>query len=58
MSYGGDLSDESHRFDAYTVRVQGAQPYLRLSRSDVLRMLLDKDGVLQVAEQRRQPRAD
>jgi len=28
--------------DAYTARVQAAQPYLRLSRADVLRMLLDK----------------
>jgi hypothetical protein len=30
------------RLDAYTARVQAAQPYLRLSRTDVLRMLLDK----------------
>ena len=30
------------RLDAYTVEVQAAQPYLRLSRADVLRMLLDK----------------
>jgi hypothetical protein len=30
------------RLDAYTAQVQGAQPYLRLSRADVLRMLLDK----------------
>jgi hypothetical protein len=28
--------------DAYTVQVQAAQPYLRLSRADVLRMLLDE----------------
>ena len=28
--------------DAYTAQVQAAQPYLRLSRADVLRMLLDK----------------
>lgn len=31
-----------HRLDAYTAQVQAAQPYLRLSRADVLRMLLDK----------------
>ena len=30
------------RLDAYTAQVQAAQPYLRLSRADVLRMLLDK----------------
>jgi hypothetical protein len=30
------------RLDVYTVQVQAAQPYLRLSRADVLRMLLDK----------------
>ena len=30
------------RLDAYTAQVQAAQPYLRLSRTDVLRMLLDK----------------
>jgi hypothetical protein len=30
------------RLDAYTARVQAGQPYLRLSRADVLRMLLDK----------------
>jgi hypothetical protein len=30
------------RLDAYTAEVQAAQPYLRLSRTDVLRMLLDK----------------
>ena len=30
------------RLDAYTAEVQAAQPYLRLSRADVLRMLLDK----------------
>ena len=30
------------RLDAYMARVQAAQPYLRLSRADVLRMLLDK----------------
>jgi hypothetical protein len=30
------------RLDAYTAQVQTAQPYLRLSRADVLRMLLDK----------------
>jgi hypothetical protein len=28
--------------DAYTTRVQAAQPYLRLSRAAVLRMLLDE----------------
>ena len=31
-----------HRLDADTAQVQAAQPYLRLSRADVLRMLLDK----------------
>jgi hypothetical protein len=30
------------RLDTYTAHVQAAQPYLRLSRADVLRMLLDK----------------
>ena len=30
------------RLDAYTVQVQTTQPYLRLSRADVLRMLLAK----------------
>jgi hypothetical protein len=30
------------RLDVYTAQVQAAQPYLRLSRADVLRMLLDK----------------
>jgi hypothetical protein len=30
------------RLDAYTAQVQAAQPYQRLSRADVLRMLLDK----------------
>jgi len=30
------------RLDAYTAQVQAAQPSLRLSRADVLRMLLDK----------------
>jgi hypothetical protein len=30
------------RLDAYTAQVQATQPYLRLSRADVLRMLLDK----------------
>jgi len=30
------------RLDAYTAQVQAAQPYLRLSRADVLRTLLDK----------------
>ena len=30
------------RLAAYTAEVQAAQPYLRLSRADVLRMLLDK----------------
>ena len=30
------------RLDAYTAQVQAAQPYLRLSRTDVLRMLLDQ----------------
>jgi hypothetical protein len=30
------------RLDAYMARVQAAQPYLRLSRTDVIRILLDK----------------
>ena len=30
------------RLDAYTAQVQAAQPYLRLSRADVLRTLLDE----------------
>jgi hypothetical protein len=30
------------RLDAYTAQVQATQPYQRLSRADVLRMLLDK----------------
>jgi hypothetical protein len=30
------------RLDAYTAQAQAAQPYSRLSRADVLRMLLDK----------------
>lgn len=30
------------RLDTYTAELQAAQPYLRLSRADVLRMLLDK----------------
>jgi hypothetical protein len=30
------------RLDAYTAQVQAAQPYQRLSRADVLRMLLDQ----------------
>jgi len=30
------------RLDAYTAQAQAAQPYLRLSRADVLRTLLDK----------------
>ena len=30
------------RLDAYTAQVQAAQPYLRLSRADVLRMSLDQ----------------
>jgi hypothetical protein len=34
--------DLLRRLDAYMARVQAAQPYLRLSRADVLRMLLDK----------------
>jgi hypothetical protein len=37
------LPDELlRRLDAYTAQVQSAQPYLRFSRADVLRMLLDK----------------
>jgi hypothetical protein len=34
--------DLLHRLDAYTAQMQAAQPYQRLSRADVLRMLLDK----------------
>jgi hypothetical protein len=34
--------DLLRRLDAYTAQVQAAQPYQRLSRADVLRMLLDK----------------
>ena len=34
--------DLLRRLDAYLARVQAAQPYLRLSRTDVIRMLLDK----------------
>ena len=30
------------RLDAYTAQVQAAQPYVRLSRADVLRMVLDQ----------------
>ena len=30
------------RLDTYTAQVQAAQLYMRLSRADVLRMLLDK----------------
>ena len=30
------------RLDAHMAQVQAAQPYLRLSRADVIRMLLDK----------------
>jgi hypothetical protein len=30
------------RLDAYSAEVQAAQPYLRVSRADALRMLLDK----------------
>ena len=30
------------RLDAYTAQMQAAQPYLRLSRTEVLRMLLDQ----------------
>jgi hypothetical protein len=30
------------RLDAYTAQMQAAQPYLRLSRADVLRIVLDK----------------
>ena len=30
------------RLDAYTAQMQTAQPYMRLSRTDVLRMLLDQ----------------
>jgi hypothetical protein len=34
--------DLLQRLEAYMARAQAAQPYLRLSRADVLRMLLDK----------------
>jgi hypothetical protein len=30
------------RLDDHTAEAQAAQPYLRVSRADVLRMLLDK----------------
>jgi hypothetical protein len=30
------------RLDAYAAQAQAAQPYLRLSHADVLRMLLDE----------------
>jgi hypothetical protein len=30
------------RLDAYTARLRAAQPYLRMSRAEVLRMLLDE----------------
>jgi hypothetical protein len=30
------------RLDAYTAQAQAAQPYLRLSRADVIRTLLDE----------------
>jgi hypothetical protein len=37
------LPDELlRRLDAYTARMQAAQPYLRVSRTEVLRMLLDE----------------
>jgi hypothetical protein len=37
------LPDELlRRLDAYTAQAQAAQPYLRLSRAEVLRMLLDE----------------
>ena len=34
--------DLLRRLDAYTAQMQTAQPYLRWSRADVLRMLLDQ----------------
>ena len=34
--------DMLRRLEAYMTRAQAAHPYLRLSRADVLRMLLDK----------------
>ena len=34
--------DMLRRVEAYMTRMQATQPYLRLSRADVIRMLLDK----------------
>jgi hypothetical protein len=36
------LDELLRRLDAYTAQMQAAQPYQRVSRADVLRMLLDK----------------
>jgi hypothetical protein len=38
------LSEELlRRLDAYTAQVHAARPYLRVSRANVLRMLLDQE---------------
>lgn len=39
--------------DVYAAKAQASQPYLRLSRADVLRMLLDKGLSTTVAEPRK-----
>ena len=46
------------RLDAYTAQAQAAQPYLRLSRADVLRILLDKGLSAPSCRAQEQPRAD
>jgi len=46
------------RLDASTAQVQAAQPYLRLSRTDVLRMLLDKGLSTTSGKTREKPLAD
>ena len=46
------------RLDAYTTQMQAAQPYLRLSRADVLRMLLDKGLSVISCRTKEQPLAD
>ena len=46
------------RLDAYTAQVQAAQPYLRLSRADVLRMLLDKGLNATSGQTQEKPLAD
>jgi glutathione synthase/RimK-type ligase-like ATP-grasp enzyme len=46
------------RLDAYTAQVQAAQPYLRASRTDVLRMLLDQGLPAASSRAQRKPHAD